>query len=274
MLLAGFLSGWGCSAVTSGSSPEPNAGGPDASGEGSGGAGADAATSCRGSDVSTYLPAMYQPAAEPSAACLGADGGTIWDAYFDACLAPSTTKEACASFTATPANAACAACVLTSYTSDPLGPIIDYGEFVGGNVAGCIELEAPRDLACAKAVQALTGCEIAACQANCPVVDGPSLMARETCADAVDDAGCLSFSKAASDCRASEADAGLADPCMITAFKDFYDSVVPVFCGQVPGDASAASDASLTDSALTFASDGSAGTDGRASAAPADAGAE
>jgi hypothetical protein len=274
VLLAGVISAWGCGAPTSGLSPGPGAGGPDASGEGSWGAGADAATSCRGSDVSTYLPARYQPAAEPSAACLGADGGTIWDAYFDACLAPGTTKEACASFTATPANAACAACVLTSYTSDPLGPIIDYGDFVGPNVAGCIELEAPRELACAKAVQALTGCEIAACQANCPVVNEPSLMAREACAMDADDAGCLSFSQAASACRASEADAGLADPCMITAFKDFYDSVVPLFCGQVPGDASAGSDASFTDSALTPASDASAGTDGRASAAPADAGAE
>jgi hypothetical protein len=84
---------------------------------------------------------------------------------------------------ATPAHAACAACVLTSYTSDPLGPIIDYGEFVGGNVAGCIELEAPRELACAKAVQALTGCEIAACEANCPVSNETSLMGREACAD-------------------------------------------------------------------------------------------
>jgi hypothetical protein len=268
------MSGWGCSAVTSGSNPEPGAGGPDASGEGSGGAGADAATSCRGSDVSTYLPAMYQPAAEPSTACLGADGGTIWDAYFDACLAPGTTKEACASFTATPANAACAACVLTSYTSDPLGPIIDYGEFVGGNVAGCIELEAPRDLACAKAVQALTGCEIAACQANCPVSDQTSLDAREMCAKDADDAGCRSFSQAASACSASEADAGLADPCMLTTFKDFYDNVVPLFCGQVPVDASAASDASFTDGTLPPASDASAGADGRASAALADAGAE
>ena len=210
---------------------------------------------------------MYQPAAEPSVACLGADGGTIWDAYFDACLAPGTTKEACASFTATPANAACAACVLTSYTSNPLGPIIDYGEFVGPNVAGCIELEAPRDLAGAKAVQALTGCEIAACQANCPVSNEASLMAREACALAADDAGCHSF-------QASEADAGLPEPCTSTAFKDFYDSVVPLFCAQVPVDASAASDASFTDSALPPASDASAVTDGRASAAPADAGAE
>ena len=71
------------------------------------------------------------------------------------------------------------------YTADRLGPILDYGEFVGGNVAGCIEVTTPeRPHRARKSVQALTDCELAACQANCPVSDSTSLTAREQCAAA------------------------------------------------------------------------------------------
>ncbi len=249
--LGGLAPVSGCGVVTSTpTAPAPPA--VDASaGSGSGGASeSDAASSCLPSNVLTFVQGPYQPAAAPSGACLGADGGGLWEAFYDACLGPTPPKstEACAQFKNTPANAACAACVLTPYTADELGPILSFGAFVGGNVAGCIEVTTPGDLSCAKFVQALTDCESAACQANCPVTDVASLTARQDCASQADELGCLSFYEMAKLCRGAELDAGLAAPCANSGFKDFYDVVVPLFCGQTTtgaGDAGSEADAAL-----------------------------
>ena len=169
------------------------------------------------------------------------------------CLGPNKSADACTSYKASATNAACAACVLTPYSADRLGPILDYGEFVGGNVAGCIELSVPGDpSSCANAVQALTDCEVAACQANCPVSDTTSLAAREQCSTDADATGCRLFFEAASACRAAETDAGVASACMNGAFQDFYDAVVPLFCGQATADAAAIFDASSGDAGATL----------------------
>jgi hypothetical protein len=206
--------------------------------------------SCVPSDVLTFVQGPYRSAAPPSGACLDADGGQLWDAFYDACLfGPSKNNDQCTAFKQTPENAACAACILTPATANQLGPILSFGEFVGGNVAGCIEITTPSDPICAKAVQALSDCETAACQANCPVTDEQSLMARVQCVKVADQLGCQSFFNMASNCRADEADAGFADLCNDSTFKDFYDDVVPLFCGHVAVDAGAApaSDASAFD---------------------------
>jgi hypothetical protein len=169
------------------------------------------------------------------------------------CLGPNKSDEQCNVYKATPSNAACAACVLTPYTADRLGPILSFGEFVGGNVAGCIEVTttSQSDLLCAQKVQALTDCEIHACQANCPVTDRQSLADRQHCASEADKMGlCFAYAGMASACQAAEADAGLAEPCMNAGFKAFYDAVVPLFCGQATVDAGAQLDAGSADAAL------------------------
>ncbi len=240
MALAGLAQAAGCGVVTSPTPVNP----PDSEGlDGSSGGGSSSgagfitddgsATSCHASDVLTYVPGTYRPATPPSAACLGADGGQTWDEFFEACLGPNKSKDACTAYKATAANAACAACILTPYAADRLGPILDYGEFVGENVAGCIELTVPGDpSSCANAVQALTDCEVAACQANCPVSDTTSLTARQQCSADADATGCRSFAQAASGCQAALADAGVASVCSNAAFQDFYDAVVPLFCAR------------------------------------------
>jgi hypothetical protein len=260
MVLVGLLAASGCAAVSSGSAGTTgDSSGDDASLGGNGMLpSADAASSCHPSTVLTYVPSSYRTAQPPSTACLGPDGGSTVEDFFDACLGPNKSKDGCTDYNAVPANAACAACVLTPYDANRLGPILDYGEFVGGNVAGCIERTAPADLSCARAAQALTDCEVAACQANCPVTDAPSLAAREACSAAADASGCSSYLAAASACRATEADAGLALPCTNVAFKDFYDAVVPYFCGIAPLDASAPLDAAGGDAALELLADGGA----------------
>lgn len=261
--------------VTSAPSISASAG-PDAStGFAAGFGEVDASSSCHASDVLTYVQGSYQPAATPTGACLGADGGELWDDFYASCLGPDKSSDKCTDYKQTPENAACAACVLTPYTAPELGPILDFGEFVGLNVAGCIEIAAPSDPSCPKAVQALSDCEIAACQVNCPVSDPTSLEARQQCSMEADDSGCASFQMMAAQCQTAEMDAGLASPCDNGGFTEFYDAVVPLFCGQpMMMDASAAVDAGSADASVVVSSDGGAvvSTDGGAD--ESDAGAD
>jgi hypothetical protein len=252
LALAGL--GFACGSVKSNASSVPvDAGGDAAFGSGASEGDAGAASSCRASGVATYVQGSYQPAAAPSGACLGADGGGLWEGFYDACLGPAKSMDACTQYKQAPSNAACAACILTPSVADTLGPILDFGTFVSGNVAGCIEVTAPGDLSCPKAVQALSDCEAAACEANCPVSDAASLEAREQCAQDADAAGCRSFFEMASMCQAADADAGLAGACTNSGFKDFFDDVVPLFCAQAGEDASAPIDAEAPDGGAAHA---------------------
>jgi len=256
--LVGLALAGGCGVATSTPSAALPPEGDASVGANPSGGETDATSSCHPSDVLTFVQGSYQPAAAPSGACLGADGGELWEGFYEACLGPAPGKSDanCNAYKQTPANAACAACVLTPYTADQLGPILSFGEFVGGNVAGCIETTTPGDLLCAKDVQALIDCEDAACQANCPVTDPQSLTDRQNCAAAADNMGCQSFFGMANGCRDAETDAGLAGPCMNSGFKAFYDIVVPLFCGQLAVEAGAGLDAGGADAALNRPTDG------------------
>jgi hypothetical protein len=267
--LAGLAPAAGCGVVTSAPTASPSGGAGPSTGFGAAGGEVDATSSCHASDVLTYVQGAYQPAATPTGACLGADGGELWDDFYAACLGPDKTNDKCTDFKQTAENAACAACVLTPYTASQLGPILSFGAFVGGNIAGCLELAAPSDPSCPKAEQAQTDCEIAACQANCPVSNPESLQAYLDCAKEADEAGCAMFVQMASACQAAEADAGLAAPCMNGGFTEFYDAVVPLFCGQAMAvDASVAADAGASDASVVDA----ATVDGGSPAAVSDAG--
>jgi hypothetical protein len=156
--------------------------------------------------------------------------------FYEACLdADAATVTSCNEFHAR--NAACAACILTPQSAAYYGPLIDFPGYLTPNVAGCLEVAPgaggtlePGALSCAKAVQALAGCELAACQANCPVQGQTSFEAYERCAAAAATSGCAAWATAAS-CASSEADAGgLASACL-GSFQTFYDAIVPLFCG-------------------------------------------
>jgi hypothetical protein len=204
------------------------------------------ASACRPGDVATYRPAPYRlAAAAHKGVC---DAMQIAD-FFRECLGPQKTSAQCSAFMSDKTTGACAACIVTSETADHYGPVIDHSGFVTANVAGCIELTDPSGVSCAKSVQALSGCELAACEANCPVHDAPSRSAYDACAKQADQAGCLYYAKAAS-CSAAEEDAGQAAICLLPMFQNFYDAVVPLFCGSPPSGA---------DAGLTFdAADGDA----------------
>jgi len=258
----------GCGTVTAPSGGATSGGGDGTSGGATLVGPAGSASACQPGVVSTYVPGTYQGATGAWQGVCVDDGQDLIGQYYDACFGDAATPAACTAFKTTSATtAACAACILTPVAAPLLGPIIDYGGFVGKNTAGCIELVDPGGLPCATAVQALTGCELQACQANCPVSSPASLDDYYECAQVADSAGCASYAATAS--CSQGLDGSPASVCDSAAFKDFYDAVVPLFCGQratfdldattvyPPFTDAATPDASAPDAAAD-ASDGSA----------------
>jgi hypothetical protein len=242
--VAGFATG-GCTTVEPRQPIEPidggegidgggssSSGGSGSSGSSSGGVSGDAAA-CMPGDVTTYAP-QYRPA---TGAYLGKCSDLQVSAFFTACLGPNAKSGTCDAFVKGDAGRSdCAACLLTPDTAMKYGPLIGHGSFVTANVAGCIELTdaTTNGLACAKAVEALGGCELLACEANCDVHDVPSLNAYNTCATTADQAGCVAFASAASCVQSlQQAGAGVAQ-CLAQDFATFYMVAAPLFCGTAP----------------------------------------
>jgi hypothetical protein len=193
------------------------------------------ASACRPGDVETYQPDTYHSATGAGqGVCLtGSFGFDAIRAFYDVCLGPQASPAQCAQFKADSATAICARCILTSDRDAHYGPLIDHGGVVVPNVAGCIELTDPSNLSCARASQALDGCEQAACEVNCPVHDTASRAAYDLCVGQANATGCHVYSQAAA-CVQAESDSGPSAACLAPNFADFYNSVVPLFCGQAP----------------------------------------
>ncbi len=195
------------------------------------------ASACRPGDVQTYQPGPYHFAAAAwRGVCVveGPTGNGQDRMFFDRCLGPGATPADCDAFQADAANADCAKCILTPDSTTDLsgyGPLIDHGTFITTNVAGCIELTDPGALSCAKAVQALGGCELGACEANCPVDDVASRAAYDACTAQADRGGCQPYAMAAA---CTNAEVSSAQSCFLRSFDDFYYAVVPLFCGPPP----------------------------------------
>lgn len=198
------------------------------------------ANACRPGDVQTFVPTAYRPAAgKHQDACSTNAIDAIYEHCFDPTIASSIT---CGNDSVT--YAACFACILTSDDAAHYGPLLtDSTGWVRPNVAGCIELsdQSTEGLACAKGVQVLASCELAACEANCPVTGyGPSSTAAYVaCAQQADATGCEPFVSAAAcaepDSGAIPADAGDSiAACLQTSFEAFYRYAVPLFCGAPP----------------------------------------
>lgn len=189
-------------------------------------------SSCQPADVETYVPGQYHPAtAQWQGLCtLDQIAG-----FYDACLVPTATPTTCSAYpTEDAGNGGCAACILTPDSASAYGPLVNHGTFITSNVAGCIQLTLPSELSCAKAEAALVGCELAACEANCPVANSATRHAYDSCASAADGAGCQSYAQMAACVQPpADQDAGAAAACL-QSFKAFYDVVVPLFCGPPP----------------------------------------
>lgn len=190
------------------------------------------ATACLPGDVTTYAP-QYRPATGAyQSKCHDGDV----QAFFDACLGTNATSDNCNKFMGDTTTSGCAACILTPDSAMKYGPLIGHGSFVTANVAGCLELvdATSSGLACAKAVQALAGCELLACEANCDVHDVASLNAYETCASTADQAGCGTYSSASSCVQGLQEAGDAVAQCLAQDFATFYGAAARLFCGMPP----------------------------------------
>lgn len=244
LLFGGLLGAGGCT-VASGSGvpmPEPwdGATGGDTGGGGSsssGGFNMNDASSCQPGSLATYHPDAYHPASGRwQGKCVPDAQGDPVAAFYTACLSADATVDGCNLFRQQ--NADCVACILTGETAAKYGPILNHGGFVTANVAGCLELAGDQqpdasELPCAKAVQALAGCELAACEANCAVHDAASLAQYDACATSAEGAGCQTYATAAT-CAEPEQEASALGAACLGDFQTFYQVVVPLFCGPPP----------------------------------------
>jgi hypothetical protein len=281
--LVGLALAQGCTVEPVTSSPPPTEGGSwtndgtasssssGSSGGGSSGAYSDA-SSCQPGSVQTFQPTAYRPAtAAWQGVCIPKpgvplDGSAPADPiklFHDKCLGGASATQ-CDVFKQE--YPACASCILTPDTADHYGPLIQHGGFVTGNVAGCLELTDPGALSCAKSVQALDECELASCEANCPVSDTTSFNNYMGCAMNADVGGCTPYESAAAACAYPLTDAGPESLCFASDFTTFYYSVVPLFCGPPP--------AQIVDAGGSDASAPEAGYGDDGTSPPADAHAE
>jgi hypothetical protein len=151
--------------------------------------------------------------------------------YYGSCLGPASSETACGQNWGAGediAHATCAECLVTPGTSVTWGPLVSFGTagIVSVNVAGCIELLDPADVACATPVQAELECEHEACESACP---GPVQF--PSCVAAADEGACASYAHGAT-CTLAEADGGAAASCVAGAtFEDLFLVAAKVFCG-------------------------------------------
>jgi hypothetical protein len=199
-----------------------------ATGGGSSGSFSWDASACAPGDVQTFRPGDYVPANAPRIACTG----TEIDDLYTLCFGAEAYKDPSACYAWESAHAGCFDCVVTMSTATSYGPVIDYSGFVEANVAGCIELVS-HGTACAKPVEALASCELAACEANCPVRNSSTLTSFEGCTTQADVEGCQAYAQQAS-CFSSQSDAGPLSVCAATDFWQFFRTVAPLFCASAP----------------------------------------
>jgi hypothetical protein len=169
----------------------------------------------------TTFTSRWHPAIHRLAACTSQQ---VTD-YFTACYGAGATTAGCTQYTQ--ANSTCTSCLSTPPTAVAWGAIIAYNGFSEVNVAGCFYWHGAS--ACATQLQASTDCELAWCQANCPVTDQATLDALDACETqtANDPSQCQSYATQAQCAN----DAGAASSiCVGTSFSDDYTRVATVLC--------------------------------------------
>jgi hypothetical protein len=103
---------------------------------------------------------------------------------------------------------------------------------VESNEAGCIALLDPGALECAKAIEAQTECQHAACDSVCSASSDLGFEQDVQCASAANGCSCKSWFLAADCTKPIATSGGPASQCLVAqTFEDSYDFVAQVFCG-------------------------------------------
>jgi hypothetical protein len=185
--------------------------------------------SCAPGDVSGFTPAAYVPAAVHKGACT-----TMNISDFDAACINATTATSAACSAWQKANATCLACIQTPDTASSWGPLIEHTaqKTISINLGGCFELAGSK--ACGTSFESDRGCDAAACDANCPVVQNDnnvSINALNACYKSADSGGCKTYADQVAVCENDDGGA-ITQKCLGgTDFDSLFISVAPLFCG-------------------------------------------
>jgi hypothetical protein len=188
---------------------------------------------CVPGDVSTFTPSWKPPTAFHQGKCSDAQ----IQAFVD-CLSGMPDAATCKTFGADAANKTCIACAATPSTAAAYGPLVEGSVTIEVNVAGCIANSTGDTTAtgCGAKTLALSQCEGAACEMNCPVPstdDGTAFMALLACQDKSTTSSCKTFADDAACGDALTGDGGAAAQCNLggASFADNAVPMVQLFCG-------------------------------------------
>jgi hypothetical protein len=186
--------------------------------------------------VSAFAPSWHPPT--------GFNQGKCTDfqiAAFVDCLTGTTDAATCKPFLLDAANKPCLQCAATPATAATYGPLVDGNVGTYVNVAGCVAQASGEVSAtgCGAETLALSQCEQAACEANCPVSassTGAEVMELLACERKSDATSCKAFATDAACADALTADGGAASICAQTStrFADNAKAMVKLFCGGRP----------------------------------------
>jgi hypothetical protein len=177
-----------------------------------------------------WTPPAFVPPRHVPGACSASD----ITGYDTSCLVTGATAGTCLAFRT--AHPTCAACLSSNATDPDWGPLVSFAGIEQVNLAGCIALTAPSDIACARSVEDLSLCLHAACDGVCPVTDEASFQLWHQCEASAEASGmeCATYANAAN-CASDAA----PQPCTAgSTFDETFISIATVFCGGGPADAS------------------------------------
>jgi hypothetical protein len=169
-----------------------------------------AAPICQVADVSQFAPTWIPPTGPHAAKCTPTQISTLITACYDV----NADEQTCGAWQADPANASCLPCwvgPVTGATWSPIVTIANPGKSSYLNFGGCVALADPTQLACGKSIQAAFECEMAACNANCPVPSSgsnPAIEALNKCFDDAATGGCTTFASAGNTCTSTLSSGG------------------------------------------------------------------
>lgn len=169
-------------------------------------------------DVGNFIPPVPSGNRSPWQSCSMGD----IQGYYDACVGPNRTSQACMAFQSS--KMSCAQC-LESLNADAVWGafVVDLPKNMGSpNTPGCLSLKG--HAACAKAWSDRMHCEVAGCESQCPISTAQSIQLYDQCVTNVDQGCCKAFDvKVQADCN------GITD-CLGT-LQDRVLKAGQAFCG-------------------------------------------
>jgi hypothetical protein len=189
------------------------------------------ASMCAPVDISTFTPPAYVSAKKVLGTC------TVKQISDYDSMCNTSPYTGCSAWQAVTANKACLGCLVSKDTDNPWGALVEHTMqgVSNDNVAGCIEIEG--NLTCAKAYEALSACEDAACPPSvCPVTDQTTFTAYEACAKSADSGACKTYASAVQACQGVDDGGPISTICQGgTDFHSIFLAISPVFCGYPDG---------------------------------------